>query len=219
MRKKVLYGAGVFLLAILVTLVVWQGSFNFGDYGPSSAQETYFLWALSILIFILMVTLGFMLVRTALRLYVDRSSGREGARIRTRLVLGAVALSCAPVFFLVVFSINVLSVNITRWFSRPAENIQLRLTEVSLAFQQETQSRAEAQARWLASLPETAAYMKSGAAPLLFTRELCEKQGLADAEIRHGGSRWPICSAPRPGAAGRVLRARAPAAGFRGAEV
>ena len=30
MRKRLIFGSGVLLLAILVTLVVWQGSFTFG---------------------------------------------------------------------------------------------------------------------------------------------------------------------------------------------
>ena len=58
MRKRLLFGSGVVLLAILVTLVVWQGSFNLGSFAPSSIQQTYLFWAVSTLIFILTVTLG-----------------------------------------------------------------------------------------------------------------------------------------------------------------
>ena len=47
MRKRLLYGLGVALLAICVTLVVWQGSFSFGEYGPSSPEQTFLLWAVS----------------------------------------------------------------------------------------------------------------------------------------------------------------------------
>ncbi len=219
MKAKLLYGAAIFALAILVTLVVWQGSFNFGEFGPSSPGQTYLVWALSILIFILMVVLGFMLVRTALKLYVERSGGREGSRIKTRLLLGAVALSSAPVFFLVLFSIQILNINLNRWFSRPAQNIQLNLTEVSLAFQNETRARAEAQARWLAALPETAAYLAKGAPPALFDRHFCEQQGWTDAEIRRGSSHWPVCSARRPTPPVKEFTAHTMVPGFSGAEV
>ncbi|MEP7364259.1 MAG: hypothetical protein ABI972_13475, partial [Acidobacteriota bacterium] len=64
MKKRFLYGTAVFFLAILVTLVVWQGSFDFGNFGPSTMEQTYLLWSVSTLIFLLMVTLSFMLVRT-----------------------------------------------------------------------------------------------------------------------------------------------------------
>ena len=39
MRKRHLFGAGLVLLAILVTLVVWQVSFSFGDFGPTNAAR------------------------------------------------------------------------------------------------------------------------------------------------------------------------------------
>jgi len=39
------------------------------------------LWALSSLIFVLMVTLGFILSRMFVKLYIDRQANREGSRI------------------------------------------------------------------------------------------------------------------------------------------
>jgi hypothetical protein len=47
MRKRLLFGSGVLLLAVLVTLVVWQGSFNFGSFAPVNIQQTYLFWAVS----------------------------------------------------------------------------------------------------------------------------------------------------------------------------
>ena len=61
MRKRYLYGSGVALLAILITLLVWQVSFTFGEFGPVTAVQTSVFWAVSTLIFLLTVTLGFML--------------------------------------------------------------------------------------------------------------------------------------------------------------
>ena len=40
MRKRYVFGFGVFVLAILLTLVVWQGSFTFGEYGPTNPEQT-----------------------------------------------------------------------------------------------------------------------------------------------------------------------------------
>ena len=56
MRKRYLYGSGLVLLAILLTLVVWQVSFSFGEYGPANPAETFVFWAVSTLIFLLTVT-------------------------------------------------------------------------------------------------------------------------------------------------------------------
>ena len=93
MRKRYVFGAGLVLLALLLTLVVWQVSFNFGEFGPTNAAQTFAFWALSTLIFLLTVTLGFMLFRTAVRLYLERQRNHEGSRIKSKLVLGALALA------------------------------------------------------------------------------------------------------------------------------
>ena len=68
-----------------------------------------------------MVTLGFILFREFVKLYIARQSNREGSRIRTKLVVGALALSCIPVFFLVLFSFHVLNRSLERWFTNPVD--------------------------------------------------------------------------------------------------
>ena len=131
MKRRFLYGAGIVLLIISATLVIWQGSFTFGDFGPSSPEQTFLYWAVSTLVFLLTVTLGWILFRTGAKLYVERRSNREGSRIRTRLVIGALALSFMPVFFLVLWSVSVLNRNLDKWFSRPAEGVRLELSEIA----------------------------------------------------------------------------------------
>ena len=68
MRKRLIYIGATLLLAVLVALLVGQSSFSFGDFRPSSPEQTYTVWAVSTLIFILTVTLGFMLVRNFVKL-------------------------------------------------------------------------------------------------------------------------------------------------------
>src|SRR5579864_8413150 len=121
MKKRVLYGTAIVLLVISVVLVVWQGSFNLGEYGPTDAQQTFIFWAVFTLIFLLMVTLGFILVKNGVKLYVERQSNREGSRIKTKLVIGALALTFMPVLFQVLFNYQVLSANLNHWFSAPVD--------------------------------------------------------------------------------------------------
>src|SRR5271169_3830330 len=130
MRKRLLFGSGLMLLAILVTLVVWQGSFTFGPFAPSSIQQTYLFWAVSTLIFVLTVTLGFILFKTGVKLYMERQSNRPGSHIKSKLIGGAIALSALPVFFLVLWSVSVLNRNLESWFSRPARNMNMDLSEL-----------------------------------------------------------------------------------------
>jgi two-component system nitrogen regulation sensor histidine kinase NtrY len=152
MRKRLMIGSGLLLLAILVTLVVWQGSFTFGPFAPSSMQQTVLFWAVSTFIFVLTITLGFILFRTGLKLYMERQNNRPGSHIKSKLIGGAIALSALPVFFLVLWSVSVLNRNLESWFSRPARNMNIDLTQVAEALNQEVRSKLTAEAQLLASL-------------------------------------------------------------------
>src|SRR3974377_1275986 len=98
MRKRYLFASGLAVLATLLTLVVWQVSFKFTD-APANAAQTFIFWAISTLIFVLTVTLGFMLFRNFVKLYLERQRNREGSRLKSKFVLGALALSFLPVMF------------------------------------------------------------------------------------------------------------------------
>jgi PAS domain S-box-containing protein len=196
MRKRLLFGAGLLLLAILVTLVVWQGSFTFGSFAPSSLEQTYLFWALSTLIFILTITLGFILFRTGLKLYIDRQKNRPGSRIKSKLIAGALALSVVPVFFLVLWSVSVLNRNLESWFSRPARNINLNLIQFGKALDQAVLDRLSAQGNWLASL--------STGQDAGFYERFCAENSIERAEIKNArGVSRVLCSVP-PSREGRV---------------
>jgi nitrogen fixation/metabolism regulation signal transduction histidine kinase len=221
MRRRIIYGAGILLLAFLVTLVVWQGSFSLGIEEPASAQQTWLLWAVSTLVFLLTVTLGFMLVRTGVKLYVERRANREGSRIKTKLVIGALALSIMPVLFLVFYSVSVLNININKWFSRPTENLIKNLEEVRASFGKEVARRAAAQARWLAELPEIGGYFATGVLSPAFPAAICETEGIAEAYVKKPeGTVLPLCGKPpKTGEPDYRVTERAVIGGTAGAEV
>src|ERR1019366_511465 len=156
MRKRLIYGFGIVMLAISIILVVRQ-QFNFGD--PVDPSQTILIWALSVINFILMVTLSFMLGRMALKLYFERRADRFGSRIKTKLVLGAMGLICLPVFFMLFFCYNVLNYNLTRAFLLPATFIQGNLTQIDGALRSAWLDRTAVQAELLAMLPETSAWI------------------------------------------------------------
>lgn len=184
MRKRVAFGSGILLLALLVALIVWQGSFTFGSFAPSTIEQTYVFWGISTIIFIVTVALGFMLFRTGVRLYMERQQNRAGSHIKSKLVGGALALTFLPVFFLVLFSVFVLNRNIEKWFSRPAENIRANLIEVGRAIDRETQKRISAQAELMATL-----------SPGDYQR-FCAEHEIERAELATGAGRQAVCEAP-----------------------
>ena len=120
MRRRIVLAIAGLTFLVSLTLLIWQGSFSFGSYGPANIQQTSIIWAVSTLIFLLTVTLGFMLFRTSVKLYVERRSNREGSRIRSKLILGALGLTLTPVLFSILFSVYVLNNKLDKWFSRPA---------------------------------------------------------------------------------------------------
>ena len=192
MRKRILYGGAIVLLAILVALVVWQGSFNFGKYGPADPQQTFVFWAISSLIFVLMVTLGFILVRTVVKLYIGRHSNQEGSRIQTKLVAGALALSITPALFLVLFSYEVLNRNLDKWFSQPAESSHQTFVQISETLRNELKDEAELQAALLAAQPETRRLIVDGARTPGFLERFAKEQDLAAAAILPTGGGVPL---------------------------
>jgi len=190
MRKRVAFGSGVVLLAILVTLVVWQGSFNLDQFAPSSIQQTYLFWAVSTLVFILTVMLGFILFRTAVRLYIERQSNRPGSHIKSKLIGGALALSVLPVVFLVLWSVSVLNRNLDSWFSRPARSMNVDLSQVGTALDQVVRDKLDAQAHWLAS--------QSRGESADFYEQFCMANQIEHAEIENPrGVRRLLCSVPK----------------------
>ncbi len=212
MKKRLLYGSAIVLLVLSVLLVVWQGSFNLGQFGPEDPYQTFIFWAISTLIFVLMVTLGFILFKTFVKLYIERQSNREGSRIKTKLVVGALMLSFLPVFFLVLFSYEVLNRNMLAWFSNPTVN-QLKLfVNVAGMLEHEMQDEVNAQAALLAAQPQTRQLLEAGWRTPGFLADFCREQDLLSAAIVPAGGVEPRDSwGTRGGQAGpRTVTARYP---------
>jgi PAS domain S-box-containing protein len=197
-RRRLLYGSAIALLAILIVVIVWQGSFTFGEFAPPTAGLTYIFWAVSLLIFLLMVTLSFILLRLGLRLYIERRENREGSRIKTKLVAGAMALSVIPLFFMVLFSYYLLNRNFDKWFSRPVESERVILTEMGNALRHEMRDKVQVQAALLSQMPETrlllAELPPEQPADTSFLARFCKTQELAGAVLTRGEQPTPIAS-------------------------
>jgi PAS domain S-box-containing protein len=195
MRKRLLHAAAVITLLILVGLVVWQGSFNMGRLGPANVGQVYLYWAMSTLVFLLMVWLAFMLFRLMVKLYIERSRDSEGSRIKTKLVIGALLLSFLPVLFMVLWSYQVLNMNIKQWFSRPAENVKLALADTGVALLKESQIRTRAQAHWLAGLPELEVFAHGGPANSGLFEKLCDENDIVEAHVESPArGRLTVCA-------------------------
>ncbi len=153
--------------------MIWQGSFSF-PFGPTDQHETTVLWGVSTLIFLLAVTLAFMLFRAGVKLYLDRLRNREGSRIRSKLLLGALALTLAPTLFSALFNYTVLNRTLDKWFTLPGRNIEMNLQELDKSYKKEAQERVDAEVNWISLLPQTHDAAETGRIDSKFFKTLCE---------------------------------------------
>ncbi len=182
-RRNIAFAAAALSFVVLLALVIWQGSFRI-SYSPSGLIETIVLWAVSTLIFVLTVTLAFMLFRAGVKLYIDRQSNKEGSRIHSKLLFGALTLTLAPALFYVLFSVYVLNRTLDKWFSRPAENIQLKLQDLDASYKREAQKRVQAQTDWISLLPQVQQAAQAGQIDAAFFRNVCEVRGIRQLVLR-----------------------------------
>ena len=176
-KRRLPYVSAALGLLILLALMVWQGSFSFW-FHPADPTETMLFSAVSMLIFVLGVILAFMLFRAGVKLYIDRQRNREGSRIRSKLLLGALALTIAPTLFSALFNYAVLNRTLEKWFTLPQRGIVMNLQDLDRSYRREAQDRAQAQVNWISLLPETHDAAESGHINSAFFKALCEKHGI-----------------------------------------
>jgi len=147
-RSIVLFGLGVVLLiALLGTLQ----AFNIRILNPETPGETILFTGLIVLVFLLLMVLLMLLLRNILKLYADQSSSALGARLRTRMVLGATLIALTPAVFMFLFSFLLMNRSIDRWFSSPTTELREDSTRVVIELAQYVTSNARGEAASIAA--------------------------------------------------------------------
>lgn len=111
---------GGVLLTLLMAAVFTLGSLDV-PIQPESWREIIALYALSSLITAALLVFGLILTRSIIRLWAEQSKQQPGARFKTKMVLGAMAISLLPVIFMFFVSYSLLNRTLGRWFPRPLE--------------------------------------------------------------------------------------------------
>jgi hypothetical protein len=147
-RSVFLLGCGVLLFfALLGTLQ----AFNIRVLNPVTAGETLIFTSLTVVVFILLMVLLMLLLRNILKLYADQSSSALGARLRTRMVLGATLIALTPAVFMFLFSFMLMNRSIDRWFSQPTTELREDSTRVVQELAQYVTSNARGEAESIAA--------------------------------------------------------------------
>jgi hypothetical protein len=129
---------------------------------PHGSGQIFLFTALSVLAFLLLLTLLVLLFRNIVKLLADQRSRVLGSRIRSRMLVGALLLSFAPAVFMFLFSFGLLNRAMDRWFSQPASQMRQDSTLVALELSQYAAANARAEAESLASSPTLSRSLQSG---------------------------------------------------------
>src|SRR5260370_3214133 len=111
---------GGILLALLLAAVFTFGSLDV-PFEPKSWRAMMALFAVSSFITAAFLVFSLILVRTALRLWTESSREQFGARFKTKMVVGAMAISLLPIIFMFIVSYSLINRSLLLWFPKPLE--------------------------------------------------------------------------------------------------
>lgn len=115
---------GLIVGGILLTLLL-AAVFTFGSltvpFEPQSWRALVALYAVSSFTTAALLVFLLILGRTTLRLWVERSRDQLGARFKTKMVVGATALSLLPIVFMFIVSYSLINRSLLLWFPKSLE--------------------------------------------------------------------------------------------------
>jgi hypothetical protein len=156
-RSVALLAGGLLLILVLLGALqafnttspvrIWHYSFNVDFLNPETAGETLLSTSLMVLVFLLLLLLLVLLVRNILKVYAGQGGSGLGARLRSRMVLGAVLIALAPAVMMFLFSFLLMNRSLDRWFSPNTSELRDDSTRVvvELAHYVASNARGEAE--------------------------------------------------------------------------
>jgi two-component system nitrogen regulation sensor histidine kinase NtrY len=118
-RKREAFLIPFILLALVLATFAESKIIRFGSGIPIS--NTILMFLLININLILLLLLIFLVFRNLVKLLYDRKRRVMGSMLRTRLVVGFIALTLAPSIILFFFSINFITNSFEFWFNVPVE--------------------------------------------------------------------------------------------------
>jgi len=155
----ILLGAAVF---VLLSLLIALNAFNVRALTPHTTGQIFLLTSLSVLVFLLFVTVLVLLLRNLIKLLAEQRSQVLGARLRTRMFIGALLVSLVPALFMFLFSFLLMNRSIDRWFSQPASEVRDDSTQIAVELSHYASLNARAEAESIANSPVLSSALTSG---------------------------------------------------------
>jgi two-component system nitrogen regulation sensor histidine kinase NtrY len=150
--------------ALLVMLLAMSAlnAFNLVPTRHGSPLALFVFTAVTVVLFLVLLLLLVLLARNILKMYGDGHSRVFGSRLRSRLLLGALLLSFAPIVFMALFSFLLMNRSLDRWFSQPVSRLRDDSLQIALQLSRYVSGNARAEAESLARAPEFLAGYNSG---------------------------------------------------------
>ncbi len=150
-RAVVLLSGGVILFFALLGGLQWFNTSNVSFLNPETSGETLVFTGLTVVLFLLLLILLLLLLRNILKLYADQGSSALGARLRTRMVLGAALIALTPAVLMFLFSFQLMNRSIDRWFSPNTSELREDSTRVVQELAQYVANNARVEAESIAA--------------------------------------------------------------------
>jgi two-component system nitrogen regulation sensor histidine kinase NtrY len=150
LRLIILLGSAVILVFALLGALQAFNTSQVSFLNPDTTGETLAFTGLTVVLFLMLIALLVVLLRNLLKLYADQGSRALGARLRNRMVLGAVLIALTPAVFMFLFSFFLMNRTIDRWFSPNMSELREDSTRVVLELAQYVASNARGEAESIA---------------------------------------------------------------------
>jgi two-component system, NtrC family, nitrogen regulation sensor histidine kinase NtrY len=150
-RAVFLLTGGVVLFFALLGGMQWFNTSSVSFLNPETSGETLAFTGLTVVLFLLLIVLLMLLLRNILKLYADQGSSALGARLRTRMVLGAALIALTPAVLMFLFSFQLMNRSIDRWFSPNTSELREDSTRVVQELAQYVANNARVEAESIAA--------------------------------------------------------------------
>jgi two-component system nitrogen regulation sensor histidine kinase NtrY len=143
------------LASILLLVGALVATLAFADRSARLSPDfltEFVLYALSVAVLSLLVTLVFVLARNIVKLIVEQRRALPFARFRTKLVLMLLGMTLMPAVLVLLVGSELIRNNIERWFNAPMEEILASASRIASDYYQERQRLVNDDARRIARL-------------------------------------------------------------------
>ncbi len=149
-KSQLLLSLGGLAIALLLAGAFTLGSLTL-PFEPRRWDQVLVLYALSTFIVAALLVFGLVLTRSLLKLWAERRAHQPGSRFKTKMVLGAIAVSFLPVVFLFLVSYALLNRTLVLWFPHPLEMASQASQELTEEFSRAAHDRMAAIAQDVAT--------------------------------------------------------------------